>query len=120
MITLSFPFRLISKDNFKCANRSGRFFLSPKFKAFEEKCRWEARSQYKGKLLTGDLRVFIVAYFTNKVHGDTQNLPKSVCDSLQKILFSNDRQIKQLTITVVENSDKEMFKVNVEEIERLK
>src|SRR3990167_1196865 len=116
MITISFNFRLISKDNEKLYNRAGRFFLSHKFKAFEQKCRWEAKSQCKGKLLTGDLRVNITAYYKNKVHPDTGNLPKSICDSLNKAIWQDDHQIKQLTIIVIENSNSDCFRVDIKEL----
>lgn len=117
MISLTFSFRLISKDNFKSFNRrTGRPFLSREYKAFEEKIAWFACSQYKGQPLEGDLRVSIAACYKNKIHPDAGNLPKSLCDALNKIIWQDDRQIKQLKIIVKENNQRDWFSVGVEEI----
>ena len=114
MIYLKFDFRLISKSNEKIYNRSGRFFLSPKFKAFEHKVALFARLQYRGRPVTNNVEVMIGAHYTNKVHGDTGNLCKSLCDSFNKLIWADDRQIKKLTITVTENNDRDWFEVYVQ------
>lgn len=115
-IYLKFIERLISKDNFKSFNRrTGLPFLSSKFKAFEQKIAWECKSQYKGKILVGDLQVLIIAYFKNKKHADTGNLSKGILDALQNAIYNNDRQIKKLMIEVKENSEKEWFEIYIKE-----
>ena len=109
-----FDERLISKDNFKSWNRrTGRPFLSREFKAFEERIAWAARAQWKGPPLTEDLQVLIIAYFRDKRHSDTGNLSKSANDSLNKLLWWDDRQIKKLTVEVVENSPRDYFEMHV-------
>jgi Holliday junction resolvase RusA-like endonuclease len=109
-----FDERLISKDNFKSFNRrTGRPFLSKEFKAFEERIAWSAKAQWHNPPLTEDLQVLIIAYFRDKRHSDTGNLSKSLCDSVNKILWVDDRQIKKLMVEVVENSPKEYFEMYV-------
>jgi len=93
MIILTFPFKAISKDNEKRYNASGRAFTSKKFKDFEEQVKWTAKSQYQGELLNSDLRVDMYFWFKTKVHCDMYNLPKSIADALQGIIYANDRQI---------------------------
>jgi len=114
MIKLQFNFKLQSKDNEKIYNRAGRFFLSPKYKAYSEKIKWEAMSQYKGKPLTGDLSMVILAGFKEKRHPDCQNLPKSLCDSLEGIAYLNDRQIKKIECVVLEKEPRDSFIVTIE------
>jgi Holliday junction resolvase RusA-like endonuclease len=116
MITLSYPFRLISKDNEKIANRKGYFFLSRKFKDFEKIVRSYTAMQYKGKPLECDLAVSIYAYFENKKHCDCFNLPKGIMDALQGIIFLNDRQIKKGSVEVFEDHSEDCFKVTISEI----
>ena len=97
---LIFNFRCISKDNEKIFNRQGRFFLSDKFKAFENDVAWAAKAQYKGKALECDLEVYLKAYFKDKRHCDATNLFKGVLDSLQGIIYLNDRQIKRAGVEI--------------------
>jgi len=113
MITLTFPFRLISKDNEKIRNRQGRVFLSKKFKDFERLVQATAKQQYKGKPLTEDIACTLTVGFTNKVHCDAFNCPKGVMDALQGILYDNDRQIKCGTVTVEEGTTQDFFQVHV-------
>jgi Holliday junction resolvase RusA-like endonuclease len=118
IIYLYFDIRLISKDNEKIWSiRTGRPFLSEKFRAFENNIIWQAKSQYKGKPLDKDLMMFIIAYYKNKRHADCSNLQKGICDALQNgVVYINDRQIKKLMVEVIENSEKDYFEVFIKEI----
>src|SRR3990167_10093081 len=80
--------------------KQGRFFLSAKFKIFENRIAWEAKSQYGGKVLEGNLGVYLKAYFKDKRHCDATNLFKGVLDSLQGIIYLNDRQIKRAGVEI--------------------
>lgn len=113
---LTYSFRLISKDNFKSFNRAGRFFLSSKFKAWEEKVKWETIKKYKKPPLEGNLKVYIIAGFKDRRHTDCSNLPKGLLDSLQGIVYKNDRQIKHLECVVLENEPQDGFTVAIEQI----
>ena len=113
-IILNFPFRLISKDNEKIANRQGRFFLSKKFKDWEKAVKDCAFLQYgKNPLIASDIEINVSVDYTNKVHPDTTNLFKGLCDALQNIVYCNDRQIKKATITVKENAPQDSFQVTI-------
>lgn len=116
MIKLDFPFRLISKDNEKISNRQGRFFLSKKFKDWETRIKEYTYIQYHKPFLKGDIKVEIIANFTNKKHCDCFNLPKGLCDALQNCIYKNDNQIKKATIEVIENSPKDSFQVIIQSI----
>ena len=106
MITLHFPYKLISKDNEKVFNGRGRPVKSGKFRAYEEKIAWDAKAQYQGEVLECPIAMVIEAYFTNKRHCDATNLFKSVNDSLQKIVYKNDRQILDARIVVMDERAK--------------
>jgi len=116
MISLRFNFRLLSKDNEKIRNRQGRYFLTDKFKLFERAIKIEAKKQYKGKMLKGNLGEEVRVYYTNKVHPDTTNLFKSLNDALQEICYKNDRQIKKASIELCEKAEKDWFEVEIYEL----
>ena len=121
MPTLNFPFRLISKDNEKIANRQGRFFLSKKFKDWEKKVRDCAFAQYGEKPpIEGAIEITVSAGYTNKVRPDTTNLFKGLCDALQGVVYYNDRQIKKATILVVENAPQDSFQITINSFPREK
>lgn len=114
MITLKYSLKLISKDNFKCQNRQGRYFLSKEYKEFEDAVKLITKAQYKGEVLTGEVGMQIIALYKNKVHPDTSNLSKSICDALQGIVYKNDKQIAELYVRRFEGEAKEGFIVEID------
>ena len=111
-IKLKFDFRLISKDNEKIRNKKGMYFLSKKFKDFEDRIQTSATLQYFDQILECDLELTLAAFFTSKTHSDATNLFKGVCDALQGVIYKNDRQIKIATVVVKdEKAAKDYFEV---------
>ena len=100
--TFKFPVRAISKDNEKIYNRQGRFFLSKRFKDFEAELQalFLQQKPLNFEQLDGYLTVSLNITFTNKKHPDIGNLPKSILDAGNKLIWKDDRQIKSLTIDV--------------------
>jgi len=117
MICIHFPFRLISKSNEKIRGRyHGRYFLSRKFKDFEERIKRHIKVQYKGEILKGVVSVFISAKFKDKRHSDVPNLQKGLCDAMEGCIYLNDRQIKKISTEVMEGFKGESFYVEIKEI----
>lgn len=112
-IYIEIPVRAISKDNFKSFGKNGRPFLSPKYKSFEYLCALYAKQQYRGKPLKGDLTVDIIFEFKDRKHCDLFNLPKSVCDAMNKILWEDDRQIKVATLNVFHGCQEERIIITI-------
>ena len=116
MITINLPIRAISKDNEKIMNRSGRFFLSKKYKDFEKIVQQYFKVQYPHfNPLEGDLFIEIHYYFKDLKHCDLFNLPKSLMDALQGYLFKNDRQIKSAVLHIIYDK-KERIEIYCSEI----
>jgi len=117
MIILKFPFKAISKDNEKLYNKqSNRAFTSKKFKDFEAMIKLYARNQYKVQPLVGDLKMTIFFSFKDKRHCDLFNLPKCIADALQRICNTNDKQIKEAQLGIMEGTDEDCFSVQVWEL----
>ena len=120
-IMLDFDFKLISKDNEKIKGQHGKYYLSQKYKNFELQVKLIARSQMvKLKLKQFDagqkIRMEIFASFKSKVHADMWNLPKSLSDALQGVVYENDRQIKYGDISILEGEAVDNFSVYVGEL----
>lgn len=121
-VILKFDFKLISKDNEKIRNRSGRYYLSKKYKNFEKLIKdctaIQLREKYNSIYFEKDVQIQmnLFAYFKSKVHADMWNLPKSLADALQGIVYENDRQIKQGEIKVLENCERDAFTVYINQL----
>lgn len=93
------PERAITKYNGLMRSRSGGIYLRPEVKCFEAACRYHAMKVYSGPLLEGLLEVNIGFHFDNNRMPDLFNLPKAVCDALNKVIWKDDRQIYRGTLS---------------------
>lgn len=78
----------------------GRFHLDVKARDKKEAMAWEARSQYKGQPLEGELIVTAALRWGTRRNHDVDNI-KSLLDCLKGILWIDDGQIVDLRITKV-------------------
>jgi Holliday junction resolvase RusA-like endonuclease len=65
-----------------CRGRFPQRYMTPAGKALKEQYRWEAKAQWKGKPLTGDVRADITLNFRPQRAADWDNFPKLSCDPL--------------------------------------
>lgn len=75
----------------------GRFHVDVKARDAKEAMAWEARSQYRGAPLEGDLSVEVMLTWPTKRNHDVDNI-KSLLDCLKGILWVDDGQITRLLI----------------------
>lgn len=73
----------------------GRRFLTKEGKSTKEVMEWEAKKQFKGKPLKGDIGVDIDFYISNPL-SDLDNLLKATFDCLTGIIWEDDRQIIEI------------------------
>lgn len=77
---------------------TGRRFLTQKGQTIKDSMAWEFKGQYKGqKMLEGDLALTIHFFFKDK-RKDIDSCVKALLDSMQGIVFYNDRQIRELHV----------------------
>lgn len=76
-------------------------YMSGQGRAYKETISYLVKSKVK-KMLVGDLGIDIVFHVPN-LRGDGDNLLKAFIDSLQGIVFENDRQIKWYSFCVILN-----------------
>jgi Holliday junction resolvase RusA-like endonuclease len=72
--------------------------MTPAGKALKEQYQWEAKAQWKGKPLEGDIEVSVTLYFGTKRKADLDNFNKLSLDALTGIAYEDDSQIAKLTI----------------------
>lgn len=79
----------------------GRFasvYMSQEGKDLKESYQWQAKSQWKLPVITGDVRLSVDLYFGTKRKCDIDNFNKLVLDSLTGIVYEDDSQIQELTL----------------------
>ena len=96
--------------------RRGRFstYMSGEGRAYKENIGYLLLPKVK-KMLKGHLGIDIVFYVPN-LRGDGDNLLKAFLDSLQGIVFENDRQIRWYTFCTILDKEKPRITARVWEL----
>jgi Holliday junction resolvase RusA-like endonuclease len=71
-------------------------YMTAEGKALKEQYQWEARSQWKGPPLSGDVALQVTFYFGTKRKADLDNFNKITLDALSGIAYEDDSQISEL------------------------
>ena len=88
--------------------QSGKIrYMKPDAKLLKNSYIMQARYQYKGEPLKTPLSAYIRMYFADKRVRDIDNYSKILFDSLSWIIYEDDKQIRLLTIDLVNCLDKE-------------
>ena len=86
--------------------------MTPDAKLLKNDYIKQARMQYNGDPLNTSLSVYIRLYFADKRVRDIDNWNKILFDSLSGVIYEDDKQIKLLTIQIME-VDKENTRIEL-------
>jgi Holliday junction resolvase RusA-like endonuclease len=75
----------------------GRVYLKPAARAAKEAIGWEARAQYRGDPLRGDLAITVSFFWPDRRKHDHDNA-KVFYDALNGIVWEDDGQITDATV----------------------
>jgi len=89
-----------------------RTYMTNECKTLKEQWQWEAKSQWKGAPLVGEVNITLTLFHGNKIKRDVDNFNKLVFDALTGIVYDDDNQVAELTIKRA--YDKENPRVEVE------
>jgi Holliday junction resolvase RusA-like endonuclease len=90
--------------------------MTPAGKALKEQYQWEAKAQWKGKPLVGDVRADITLYFGTKRAADWDNFHKLSCDALSGIAYADDSQIKRATVALAYDKARPRIELAISEL----
>lgn len=96
MIKKSFDKLPVSINNAYPTNRQGRRFLSPEGKAWKEEVAWSFK---RCKPSSKEFAVTIILEIADNRRRDIDNGIKLILDSLTGIVWIDDRQVSQVTVT---------------------
>jgi Holliday junction resolvase RusA-like endonuclease len=96
-----------------CRGRFPQRYMTPAGKRLKWEYQLEARSQWRGKPLTGDIEVSVTLYFGTKRRADWDNFHKLSCDALSGIAYEDDSQIRQVTVALAYDKQKPRIEIAV-------
>ena len=79
-----------------CRGGFASTYMTPEGKALKEQYQWEAKVQWKGEPLTGDVALTVRFFFATKRRRDLDNQNKLILDALTGIAYGDDSQIAEL------------------------
>jgi|SRR5699024_3411484 len=83
-------------------HRMKRTKRNMKYMAYRNQIAWTAKSEYKGKPVDCDVGVNVNIYLNGGRQGDVDNYFKTITDSMNKIVYADDSQIKEMTARKLE------------------
>lgn len=95
-----------------CRGGFSTTYMTAEGKALKEAYQWEAKSQWKAPLLTGDISVSVTLFFGTKRKADLDNFNKLSLDALTGIVYEDDSQIAELRLK--RSYDKERPRIEIE------
>lgn len=86
-----------------------------RYLSYKKLVAWTAKSQYKDLPVSKDIGVNINVYLNGGNQGDIDNYFKSITDSMNKIVYMDDRQVKEMSARKLQ-SENERVEVIVYEL----
>jgi crossover junction endodeoxyribonuclease RusA len=99
-----------------CRGRYPTMYMTPEGKALKEAYQWEAKAQWKGKPLEGDIEVSITLYFGTKRRADLDNFNKLSLDALTGVAYEDDSQIAALHLRRAYDKDNPRIEISLSEL----
>lgn len=84
-----------------------------RYMAYRNTIGWIARSEYKNKPVSSDVGVNVNIYLKGGKQGDIDNYFKTITDSLNNIVYEDDRQIKEMSARKIDCEREEDERVEV-------
>ena len=81
-----------------CAGGFPRMYMSAEGKEIKERYQWEAKSQFKKKLIEDEISLDVWLWFKTLRKHDIDNYNKILFDSLTGTIWKDDSQIQELIV----------------------
>lgn len=91
----------------KFTNQAKRYLV------YKNLVAWIARSKYRKKPVTSDVKVEVDIYLMGGIQGDIDNYFKAITDSLNEIVYKDDRQVKEMKARKINCKTKDDERVEV-------
>jgi Holliday junction resolvase RusA-like endonuclease len=94
----------------------GKFvYMSAEARSLKKDYQWQIMSQWKRKSLEGDIELEIKLYFKDNRRRDWDNWHKLTMDSMNRLVFEDDSQIKKATVEKFIDKSNPRVEINIYE-----
>jgi len=100
-----------------CRGKFASVYMSTQGKALKESYQWQAKAQYRGLPLDGQLKVEMELYIGTKRKCDIDNFNKLCFDALTGTVWVDDSQIQQLTIKKGYSKENPRITMKIEQLD---
>jgi Holliday junction resolvase RusA-like endonuclease len=97
---------------YACRGNFPAMYMTAQGKSIKEAYQWEAKSQWRGKPIEGDVKVSVRFFSGTKRRSDLDNFNKLWADALTGIVYQDDSQIADLRL--VRDYDKARPRIEIE------
>lgn len=119
-IRLKLPVRPVTQNKF-WGHRNNRKYIKKAGREWRKEIQWLVKSEINKGNITPftdeDLYVSYTFGFKDKRYGDTFNYEKALSDSLEGLLFDNDKQIVEGRVLRKIGQDEDYIEINIKEYE---
>lgn len=96
-----------------CRGKFASMYMSAQGKAIKTDYAWQAKQQFRKKLITGDIEIIIALYFGTKRKCDWDNFHKLSMDALTGIVWKDDEQIQRATVEKYYDKSNPRIEINI-------
>lgn len=87
--------------------------MSAEGKAIKEDYQWQAKSQWKGELLSEPFEIAVRLYHKTKRKQDIDNFCKLLFDACNRIVWEDDNLIEKMTISKHHDPERPRIEVDI-------
>ena len=90
-----------------------KVYMTKKGKDLKESYQWEAKSQWKQEIISGEVEIAVKLHFKSKRTHDIDNYTKILLDALTGIIWEDDKQIQKMTISKQHSKENPSIEVEI-------
>ena len=107
------PGRPVGKERAR-KGKNGTFYTPPRTREYENLVSWKARMAHVGAPFEGPVKLEMEIR-SRKSRADTSNILKAIEDAMNRIVYHDDKQIKEIHIRRI-NGEQEEVQVTISKI----
>jgi len=99
-----------------CRGKFATVYMSKAGKDLKEDYQWQIKSQYKGRLLSGDLSIDVKIVYGTRRKADWDNFHKLSMDACTGLIWVDDSQIQEAHVYKLYNKENPRIELLIKEI----
>lgn len=101
---------------YACRGKHPCMYMTSSGKALKEDYQWQAKSQWKRKIIENPLIISVRLYFEDNRKADWDNFHKVSMDALTGIVWNDDSQIMEATVSKYYDKARPRIEIDILEL----